>query len=116
MKLNVEYLGGLLCEDWLMVKSGNDRPDSEFYSYIFTHTTEFAETGTHVLVHHAKRNKEGTGIDKEYQYVLTVSDMDGSNLRYVGAKSLSANHYRYIGDNVFVVADEKTWLKEGYDG
>ncbi|MBR2305609.1 MAG: hypothetical protein IKA48_00105 [Fibrobacter sp.] len=116
MKLNIEYLGGLLCEDWLMVKSGNDRPDSEFYSYLFTHTTEFAETGTHVLVHHPKRNTEGTGIDKEYQYVLTVSDMDGANMRYVGAKRLSSNHYRYIGDNVFAVADEKTWLKEGYDG
>lgn len=116
MILNHESLGGLLCLDRLLVKSGNDRPDSEFYSYVFTHTTEFAETGTHVLVHHAKRNQEGTGIDKEYQYVLTVSDMDGSKMRYVGAKRLSANHYRYIGDNVFVVADEKTWVKEGYDG
>lgn len=116
MKLNVEYLGGMLCEDFLLVKSGEDRPEGEFYSYIFAQTTEFAETGTHVLVHHAKRNKEGTGIDKEYQYVLTVSDMDGSNMRYIGAAHMYAGHYKYIGDNVVVGVDEKTWLKEGYDG
>ena len=116
MKLNVEYLGGLLCEDFLLVKSGEDRPGGEFYSYFFTSTTEFADAGTHVLVLHAKRNTEGTGIDKKYQYVLTVSDMDGSNMRYIGAEHMQAGHYKYIGDNVFVTVDEKTWLKEGYDG
>lgn len=113
MILTKDYLEGLLCERELLVRCVSDRVGSEFYSYMFTPMTEYAEKATRVLVHNAKFNWEGSGIPKEYLYVLTISDGDCTNMRYVGANHMRCEHFKYIGDNMIIAVDFDTWKKEG---
>lgn len=115
MVLGKEYLEGLECEDALFVRCIDDRVGSGFYSYMFTGLSEYSEDASPVLVYHAKLNSKNSGLPDKYNYILTVSDMDGGNSRCIGATEMHCNHYKYIGDNIVITVDLETWKQEGRD-
>lgn len=112
----MNYLDGIIFADCIMVRGDDDKPNSPFYSYLFTNTGESAKKPARILVHSAALNSKDTGIDQKYKYTLVVSDCDGTNLRRVGASGVKYGHFKYIGDNIYISVAHDTWVKEGYCG